>query len=31
VKNLRILLEGKYFQIEGDILRRKLRECYYEQ
>ncbi len=31
VKNLRILLDGKYFYIEGDILRRKLRECYYEQ
>lgn len=30
VKNLRILLEGKYFGLEGDVLRRKLRECYYE-
>lgn len=30
MKNLRILLEGKYFQLEGEILRRKLRECYCE-
>ncbi|MCS7242257.1 MAG: V-type ATPase subunit [Candidatus Caldatribacterium sp.] len=30
MKNLRILLEGKYFGLEGDVLRRKLRECYYE-
>lgn len=30
MKNLRILLKGKYFGLEADILRRKLRECYYE-
>ncbi len=30
VRNVRILLEGKYFGIEGEVLRRKLRECYYE-
>lgn len=30
MKNLRILLEGKYFGLETDVLRRKLRECYYE-
>lgn len=30
IKNLRILLEGKYFGLEGETLRRKLRECYYE-
>jgi|UniRef100_A0A7V4DE30 V/A-type H+-transporting ATPase subunit C len=30
VRNLRILLEGKYFGLEGEVLRRKLRECYYE-
>lgn len=30
MKNLRILLEGKYFGLEADVLRKKLRECYYE-
>lgn len=30
VKNLRILLEGKYFGLSQEALRDKIRECYYE-
>ncbi|MEN3186479.1 MAG: V-type ATPase subunit [Atribacterota bacterium] len=30
VKNLRILLEGKYFGLPHEVLRSQVRECYYE-
>jgi V/A-type H+-transporting ATPase subunit C len=30
VKNLRIVLEGKYFGLPQETLRSKVRECYYE-
>lgn len=29
-KNLRIVLEGKYFGLPPEVLRSKVRECYYE-
>ncbi len=30
VKNLRLVLEGKYFGLESEKIKSKLRECYYE-
>ncbi|MDI3542423.1 MAG: V/A-type H+/Na+-transporting ATPase subunit [Candidatus Atribacteria bacterium] len=30
VKNLRLVLEGKYFGLENEKIKNKLRECYYE-
>ncbi len=30
VKNLRLVLEGKYFGLESEKIKNKLRECYYE-
>jgi|GEM_PF-533100 len=30
VKNLRLILEGKYFGLENEKIKNKLRECYYE-
>ncbi len=30
IKNLRIVLQGKYFGLPENVLRRKIRECYYE-
>ncbi|MGC8778296.1 MAG: V-type ATPase subunit [Candidatus Caldatribacteriaceae bacterium] len=30
VKNLRIVLEGKYFGLPQEVLQNKVRECYYE-
>ncbi|BER92833.1 MAG: V/A-type H+/Na+-transporting ATPase subunit [Candidatus Atribacteria bacterium] len=30
IKNLRIVLQGKYFGLPENVLRQKIRECYYE-